>query len=264
VTAVAEVLALAAVLVSWAVGALSLPVVALVYAAKWTVASGGQLLAYHLEVRPVRWRWSPPDIALLVRTSWPILLASMLFFVPLSAGVVLVRLRAGPSEAALFGLAYQVANAYQILGALVVQVVQPHIYGVYGLHRAFLARLGAFAALFLGGLGLLALAGARLTVVFLLPPFYRAALWAMPWLLAAAALLTVARLLSAYLLRLGEERFIMGAHLATALLYVGACLAVPVSSVVIGAAVIAPCAALLGVVACWWRVRARLSEAPAP
>jgi O-antigen/teichoic acid export membrane protein len=264
VSALAEVLALAAVLALWSGGALSLPVVGAVYAAKWALASAGQLLAYHLAVRSLGWRWSPTDLGVLVRSSWPILFAAVLLFVPLSAGVLLVRLRAGPGEAALFGLAYQVANAHQIVGALGVQVVQPHIYGEYGLHRGFLVKLGVFAALFLGGAAVLALAGGWLVVRLLLPPFYGAALGPMAWLLAAAALLTVGRLLSAYLLRLHEERFILGAQLASALVYIGACLALPVPWIGVGAAVLAPFAALVGVAACAWRVRVCLREVPLP
>jgi O-antigen/teichoic acid export membrane protein len=264
VTALSELLALAAIAWLWWLRALSLPAVGTVYATKWALASGGQWITYHLTVRRVRWRWSPDDIAVIVRSSWPVLFGGILFFVPLSAGVLLVRFRAGPSEAALIGIAYQVANAYQILGALVAQIVQPHIYGAYGLHRGFLAKLGLFAALFLSTAGLLAFAGGWVAVRLLLPPFYRAATGAMPWLIGAAALLTVGRLLSAYLLRFGQERFFLGAQLASAVLYVGACLVLAGPWIRPGAAVLAPGAVLVGVVACAWRVRSRLDKARLP
>ena len=258
VGAIVEVSALLAVLGVWWNGSLSLPTVGAVYAAKWGLVSAGQLLVYHATVRRLRWRWSPAEMRRLLRSSWPILLAAMLFFIPLSSGVVLVRLRAGPSEAALFGLAYQVASAYQIFTALGVQVVQPHIFGEYGLHTGFLAKLAVFAFPFLGGVGALALVGGWGVVSFLLPPLYHAALPAMAWLLAAAALLTVGRMLSAYLVRFDDGPFILAAYLASALLYVGGCLVLPPLWLRPGAAVLAPCAVLVGTLACVWRVRARI------
>ena len=163
--------------------------------------------------------------------------------------------------AALFGLAYQVANAYQIFAALGVQVVQPHIFGEYGLHTGFLAKLTVFAVLFLGGAGALALVGGWGVVAFLLPSMYQAALPAMAWLLAAAALLTIGRMLSAYLVRFDDGPFILAAYLASALAYVGGCLVLPLPWVRLGAAVLAPCAVLVGTLACLWRVRARIRGA---
>jgi O-antigen/teichoic acid export membrane protein len=264
VTAAAEVTALLAVLALWRGGALGLPAVGAVYAAKWGLASTGQALVYHLTVRRLRWRRSSAEWRLLLRSSWPILFASMLFFVPLSSGVVLVRLRGGPDEAALFGLAYQVASAYHIFAALGVQVVQPHIYGVHGLDRGFLARLAVSATVFLGGAAVLAFAGGWAVVRLALPPFYRAAVPVMPWLLAAAALLALGRILSAYLLRFDDGPFILAAHLASALLYVAACLLLPAPWIRPGAAVLAPCAVLAASGACAWKVRARIREASSP
>lgn len=261
VAAVGELAALLAVLGLWWSGTLSLRTAGAVYATKWWLVSGGQLAVYRSAVRRLRWRWSPADLRLLVRSSWPIMFAAMLFFVPLSSGVILVRLRSGPAEAALFGLAYQVANAYQIFTALGLQVVQPHIFGAHGLHTGFRSKLMVFATLFLGGVGALALVGGWGVVSLLLPPIYRAAVPAMPWLLAAAALLTVGRILSAYLVRFDDGPFILAAQLASAILYVGACLALPPHWIRPGAAVLAPCAVLVAAAACAWRVRARILEA---
>jgi O-antigen/teichoic acid export membrane protein len=261
VAAVMETLALLAVLGLWRSGSLTLPAVGALYAAKWALASAGQLLVYHSTVRRIRWCWSPSDIRQLLRSSWPILFAAMLFFVPLSAGVVLVRLQSGPIDAALFGLAYQVASAYQIFAALGLQVVQPHIFGVHGLHTGFLAKLAMFVMLFLGGVGVLAFAGGWAVVRLLLPPVYDAAVPVMAWLLAAAALLTAGRILSVYLVRFDDGPFILAAYLASALLYVGGCLVLPLPWVMPGAAVLAACAALVGSAACGWRVHARIRGA---
>jgi O-antigen/teichoic acid export membrane protein len=261
VGALVETLALLAVLGLWRSDSLTLPAVGAVYATKWGLISSGQLLVYHSMVRRVRWSWSPADIRQVLRSSWPILFAATLFSVPLSSGVVLVRLRIGTVEAALFGLAYQVASAYQIFAALGVQVVQPHIFGRWGLHTGFLAKLAMFTMLLLGGVGVLAFAGGWAVVSLLLPPVYHAALPLMAWLLAAAALLTVGRMLSVYLIRFDDGPVILGAYLLSALLYVAGCLLLPLPRLRPGAAVLAAGAALVGTAICLWRVRTRICEA---
>ncbi len=156
VGAVAEVLGLLAVTWLWWSGGLTLPTLGGVYAAKWGLASAGQLLMYHAGVRRLRWRYSPPDTTRILELSW---LAALLFPLPLSGSVLLVRLRGGPGDAALVGLGYQVANACMVLGGLGLQVVQPHIAGQYGLHPGFLRKLALFAVLLLGSLAALAFAG---------------------------------------------------------------------------------------------------------
>ncbi len=260
VGALAEVLGLLAVVWLWRGGGLSLPAVGAVYAAKWGLTLAGQILAYHAGVRRLRWRWRPEDMRRILRSSWPILFAALLFFVPLTSGVLVLRLRSGPADAALFGLASQVASAYLIFAGLGLQVVQPHIAGRYGLHPGFLAKLALFSAALLGGLGALALAGGWGVVRLLLPPFYQAAVRPMAWLLVAALLLAVARLTHVYLLRLEDASFILAAHLASALLYVGGCLLSPATWIGPAAAVLAPGAVLIATAACLWRVRVRIRE----
>jgi O-antigen/teichoic acid export membrane protein len=260
VGAVAEVLGLLAVTWLWWSGGLTLPILGGVYAAKWGLTSAGQLLAYHASIRRLRWRYSPVDTRRILGLSWPILFAALLYTLPLSASVLLVRLRSGPVDAALVGLGYQVANAYLVLGGLGLQVVQPHIAGQYGLHLSFLRKLALFAALFLSSLAALAFAGAWAVVRFLLPPIYEAAIAPMAWLLAASVLLLVARIAHVYLVRFEDGAFILTAHLASALLYASGCLLLTPAWMKTGAAVLAPCAVLVATAACLWRVRCRIRE----
>ncbi len=263
VGALTEVLGLLAMGWLWLSGGPSLPAVGGVYAAKWGLTLAGQLLAYHASVRRLRWCWSPEDMRRIVRSSWPVLLAALPFFVPLSSGVLVLRLRSGAADAALFGLASQVASAYLIFAGLGVQVMQPHIAGRYGLHPGFLAKLVCFTAALLGGLGALALAGGWAVVTFLLPPFYQGAVHPMAWLLGAALLLAVARLAHIYLVRLEDTRFILAAHLASAMLYAGGSLLAPPMWIGLAVAVLAPATALVATAACVWRVRLRVREVAA-
>ncbi len=260
VGAVAEVLGLLAVTWLWWSGGLTLPALGGVYAAKWGLTSAGQLLVYHARVRRLRWRYSPRDTKRILGLSWPILLAALLVTLPLSASVLLVRLRSGPVDAALVGLGYQVANAYLVLGGLGLQVVQPHIAGQYGLHPGFLRKLALFATLLLGSLAALAFAGGWAVVRFLLPPIYEAAIAPMAWLLVASVLLLVARIAHVYLVRFEDGAFILMAHLASALLYASAFFLLPPAWVKTGAAVLAPCTVLFATAACLWRVRRRIRE----
>ncbi|MBI4588285.1 MAG: hypothetical protein HY725_05565 [Candidatus Rokubacteria bacterium] len=261
VGALAEIAGLLVVLSLWRTGGLTLPAVGGVYATKWALVSAGQLLVYHTTVRKLRWRYCPADIRRILCSSWPILLAALVVVVPLSTGVLLVRLRSGPADAALFGLAYQVANGYLVFASVGLQVVNPHIAGPFGLHRGFLGKLALFASLLLVGLGVLAFAGGWGVVSLLLSPVYHAALLPMAWLLVAAALLLVARIAHMYLVRFDEGPFVLRTHLVSALLYAGGCLLLPPSWIRTGAAVLAPCAALVSAAACLWRVRMRIREA---
>jgi hypothetical protein len=138
--------------------------------------------------------------------------------------------------------------------------VQPHIFGRWGLHRGFLAKLALFALLFLGSVGVLVFIGGWTVVSLLLPPVYHAALPLMAWLLAAAALLTIGRILSVYLVRFDDGPFIVAAHLLSAVVYVGGCLVMPSTRITSGAATLAACAALVGSAACVWRVNERIRE----
>jgi O-antigen/teichoic acid export membrane protein len=261
VGAVAEALGLLAVVLLWRSGALTLRTLGGVYAVKWSLAWAGQLLVYHAGIRRMRWRRSPGDTRRILRLSWPILFASLLFLLPLGGGVLLVRLRSGPTDAALIGLAYQAASAYLTLASLGLQVVQPHIAGPYGLYPGFLRKLALFAGLLLGCLAALALA-VGWAVLRLLPPVYGGAIVPMAWLLAAAGLLLIARLSHMFLIRFEDGPFILGSHFATALVYVGGCSLISPPWLRTGAAVLAPWAVLIATGACLWRVRRRIAESP--
>lgn len=261
VGALSEVVGLLAMLWLWRTGGLTLPTVGGVYATKWALVLAGQLAVYHTTVRRLRWRYCPKDILGILRSSWPILLAALVVVVPISTGVLLVRLRSGTADAALFGLAYQVANGYLVFASVGLQVVNPHIAGPFGLHRGFLGKLALFATLLLVGLGVLAFGGGWGVVRLLLSPVYHLAILPMVWLLVAAGLLVVARIAHMYLVRFDEGPFILRAHLVSALLYVGGCLILSQSWIRTGAAVLASCAALVATAACLWRVRMRIRDA---
>jgi O-antigen/teichoic acid export membrane protein len=256
--AVAEGLGLVAVLWLWRGDALALPALGGVYAAKWGLSMAGQFLLFRATVLPIRWAPWCVEAGRILRASWPILLASVLFLIPLSSGVLLVRLRGGPAEAALFGLASQVANAYLIFASLGLQVLHPHVVGRYGLHRGFVGKLAVFTTVFVGGLAVLTFAGGWGMVRLLLPTTYEAAVAPMAWLLVAGVMLALARIGHAYLVRLQDEAFILVAHAVSAVLYAGGVLLVPASSVAMAAAALAPCAALAATAACFLRVRWRL------
>jgi O-antigen/teichoic acid export membrane protein len=258
VTFVAELAALAAVLALGWSDALSLPVVGVVYAGKWALTAAGQFLTYQATVRPLRWSHPGAYLSKLLRSSWPILFATLVYFVPLGAGVFVVRVLRGDAEAGIYGLAYQGAGAYYTFGALAVQVIQPHVLGAHGLEPTFLRKLSFFVVVFLGGLAALAAAGGWIVIRFLLPPAYFAAVVPLLLLVAAALLLLLAGTAHLYLLRFHDERFILAAHLAAAVLYAVTCPALVTWAGAPGAALGAVAATLAGAALCLGRARSRL------
>jgi O-antigen/teichoic acid export membrane protein len=147
--------------------------------------------------------------------------AAVVFFVPLNAGVFIVRTLDGDAAAGAYGLANQAATGFYALAVLGVQVVQPHITGVYGLDRSFLRKLALFSLVFFGGLGLLAGVGATLIIRGLLDPAYRPAVPLMVFLMGCAAMLLVANVAHGYLLRFHDERVILVIHACAAATYLG-------------------------------------------
>jgi O-antigen/teichoic acid export membrane protein len=260
----AEVFALAAVFALSRSGSASLPAVGLIFAAKWGAVTAGQLVVYHATVRRLRWSWSADYLGRLFRSSWPMMLVALVFFVPLNAGVFLVRALAGDAEAAVYTIAYQAASAYYGFASLAVQIVQPHIGGVYGLEASFVRKLALFAAGFFGGLALLAGAGGTALIHWLLAPAFRPAAAPMAFLLLGAVMMLVGNIAHIYLLRFHGQRLLLVVHVAAALAYWGGGLLLVARLGPLAAAVWTAVVTALATGACLGGVRALWPRRPEP
>ena len=121
-------------------GRLTLPTSALLFFCKWLLLNGSLILlaARFVPLRPAAVRGS--EAVLIWKGAWPILLGSILYLLPNSGGVIIVRWLKGPSEAAAAGLAYQVFQAFAQVSLLFHQVLRPHIFSTYGQETWFVKK----------------------------------------------------------------------------------------------------------------------------
>ena len=77
------------------------------------------------------------EVFAMLRSAWPITLTGLVVLVPFNAGIFFVRYFHGSEEAARFGVALQVANAYFLFAGLGTRTLFPHISGPFGTERSF-------------------------------------------------------------------------------------------------------------------------------
>jgi len=235
VTVLVDVATLAAFAAVAVAGGLTPPVAMALLAAKWVAIAVGHL-ALLAALAPLRWDYRPAVVRAFLRPGPRLLLAGFLVLVPLSGGVVVTRLLRTPADAAVIGLATQIALVHTTAWWQVSRILQPHILGPHGEEAWFVRRLAAGVAAALAGLTV-ALAGAAAVVfLWLLPPEYRDALLPTGLLLVAATEWGVAAVVWAYLVRRHREGAIMAGYLAGAVVYVPAAMAGTVALGPVGAA----------------------------
>jgi O-antigen/teichoic acid export membrane protein len=188
--------------------------------------------------------------------------AGLVAVVPFSSGVFFVRAMRGDADTAILGLALQVANAYLIFTTLGQRIVRPHIAGPFGLDWSFLRKLALFNAGFLGGLLVLAWAGAAVFITFFLTADFRAAIVPMSLLLIGALFTALGRVGSVYLVVLQSERSLMLASGIAAAVYVLGCLFLVPWLSYTGAALMTLLASVLGTGLIYLCVRLRWPKTP--
>jgi O-antigen/teichoic acid export membrane protein len=261
VTLGGDLATLAALILLYASGQLSLASVGLVYGLKWFVVSSALLAVYHATVRPIRLVFSVGQLKQMLHSAWPLMLASLVAMVPFFAGGFLLRVLAGKAEASIFGVANQVALAFLTFAQLANRIVRPHMSASYGVDPSFLRKLILFKAGFLTVLVALALGGSVIVIYYLLPPFYRPALRPTAILLAGALVTAIGRTASNYLVVFRSERLLLVAQTVGAGLYfVGCFLLIPLASYA-GAATMTTAAGLLATTIILIGVRQGIREA---
>lgn len=203
-----EVFAVGAIGALSAAGTLSVPAVGLLFLGKWVLAAGLQRWGYRRAVRPIRWSADRERILQLLRSGWPILLASLLAMIPLQGGVVVIRVIQGEGAAAVYGLAVQACVLYLLITWLVARVIHPHICGPHGLDRKFIQKLVTACVVIYCGVWAASVLGGWVLTQYILPPDYRDAFGTVVLLLTVGLLTTSVRLGNAYLTRFGRERLI--------------------------------------------------------
>jgi len=192
---------------TWA-SMLSLVVVAYLMAGKWILTVLCMLLFLRQSVaitpRSIKWQ----EGRAILKSSMPILIASILYMIPTSGGILFVRAFHGPKEAAIIGLAFHAFQAFTAVVALANRVVRPHINGPWGMTPSFIRKLLVFYSAFVGLCYLLANIGLYFVVAKVLTSEYAETLWAGSILLAAGVVIAFASLINEYLVALHRERLI--------------------------------------------------------
>jgi O-antigen/teichoic acid export membrane protein len=134
-------------------------------------------------------------------------------------GVPLVRFYQGDSAAGVFAIPTQVALTYQLVSAVVLRILQPHIAGPYGFTVSFLKKLILFSVLFHVLLYLAGAMSATCLILFVLPVGYQGALGSLFVLLAASFFLALAGVNGSYLMLLRQERVGLAINVASAIFY---------------------------------------------
>src|SRR5207253_529058 len=98
-----------------------------IFAGKWWLGTAAQAVVYHFTVRPVRLAFSAAVVGSLVRSAVPMLLGALIAWVPVSSGVLFVRLLCGDREAGVFAPPQQIALISVWLGWLGIRILQPHM-----------------------------------------------------------------------------------------------------------------------------------------
>jgi O-antigen/teichoic acid export membrane protein len=241
-------------------GRLDLVSVGAALAFRWTASAVGHYLVYHFSIRRLRFTLCWTTLGLLVQSSWPLLISTLVAIVPLSAGVVVVRLLADETSAALLGLGQHAASAYVLVVVLGIRFAQPFIAGPGGLEpesvRKMVLGFGWFLVVLWVGASL-ASAG---VVVGWLEPAYRDAVWPTLILLLAAFVKSVGNAASIYLVVLREEGFVLLANGCVVGVYVIGCMVLVSRFSYLGAAWLSVGSAALATLLIVGRVRHRLTR----
>ncbi|QDU38824.1 Polysaccharide biosynthesis protein [Maioricimonas rarisocia] len=199
VVATVELAGLAGLVMLERNGYLTLTTAGLILGGKWVVANATMLGLYSAIVHPWRWTFVPATVREMWRSSRTLLISRLAGNVPTATGVPLVRLLHGDGAAGLMGLATQAMNAAMMLGAMANRVLQPHVAGPYGRRPEFLRRLGGFIILFYGGVALAGVVGSWAVIHFYLPDEFNPAWGPCCLLIVAGLVMSLARLLSTWL-----------------------------------------------------------------
>lgn len=232
----AELIALLVLLALNAANTLSLPVAAIVFTLKWIGSTAWLWLGLSRRLPDLHWDWLPHEPLKLLRTSWILLLSGLLGTIPLTAGIVLVRLYHGESAAGVLGLGMYAPRALLLLVGQLNRILQPHIVGPYGFRRDFVGRLVAVYLSFLGLTMACGAAGLWLVTTYLLPPEYYSALRCGIVMLAGSMLFALAMLCINYHLAMRRERVVFSIYCLSSAIYAISALTLIPSHSVNGAA----------------------------
>jgi len=260
ISVVCDAAALATIYWLRANGKLDLKAVAVVLALKWVASSALLFAVFHVTIRRIRFAFSAVHVRRMLASAWPLMLASLVAMVPFMLGGLLVRVFAGKADAAIFGVANQVALAYLTFAQMANRIVRPHVAGPHGLHQTFQLKLATFVAGFLGVLLAAASGGAVIVIVYLLPAEYQGALLPLGFLLGGALFAAAGRFASTYLVLFHDEHALLAVHLATTIVYLVGCIIMIPAYSSTGSAMMTALASFLATSAIMICVRARLRE----
>ena len=225
ITLFGEVCGLVAIIIAFYMGELTIPLVGAIYAAKWLGTVLLQFVVYHLTVCRLRLHVSRAVCLHILRSSWLLMVITLINTIPLSFGVIAVRLLQSKEDTAILGLATQVNTVFLMFATIGFRIVRPHIAGPYGQTPSFIRKLGLFIIGYLSALwvGLFVLSYAA--IIYLLDSAYHEAIAVIALLLLGAWLSAATRVMSMYYVDAHRERTLFVINTIVAVCFVVGCMA---------------------------------------
>jgi O-antigen/teichoic acid export membrane protein len=199
---------------------LTLSTCAFLFFCKWAILNACLVL---LAARLVPLRLadvSASEAKFIWHGAWPILIGSILYLIPNSGGVIIVRWLKGPSEAAGAGLAYQVFQAFAQISLLFHQVLRPHVLSTYGQESWFIKKALSALLLFLFLLAAITILGVWIAFRFILPTQFDDAFVCCLVAVGAGILLALVYFPGTYTVAMHAERINARVMLITAAVFI--------------------------------------------
>ncbi|MCA9072478.1 MAG: oligosaccharide flippase family protein, partial [Planctomycetaceae bacterium] len=111
---------------------LTLRLAGTIFAAKWWLSTGLLWLTFWKLLGGFHWCWDLALLKRLLKSSWPMMVAGLMGMIPVTSGVFWVRHYHGLKAAGVMSVATQGLQAFLMLNALTLRVLQPHIAGPAG------------------------------------------------------------------------------------------------------------------------------------
>lgn len=205
----------------WAAGGLTVFAVGVAVILRFAATATLQAAAVRGRVYSARLSWHRGRAWKMIRAGQPMLWSALLYSVPMSGGVVLMRVFQSEERTAVYGLAFQLVAAELLLVSLAMRVLYPHITGPYGLRARFVCQLALALTFGMGVLCGAAIGAGWVLVAKLLPSSYASVYPVFAILQLFVLGYALAAVVNYYLLRLHWELWVTFEHAMAVVAYLG-------------------------------------------
>ncbi len=178
------------------------------------------LAIYYFFFHRVRWSFSRGRLVDLLKSSAWLLLVRLVGTLPLTGGIIWVRIMHGDEDAAILGIVDRVLKAYLTFSLIAVRIVQPHMSGPYGMHRSFVQKAVIFSASFHVVLMVAIGVAAATAILLFLDPVYHAAVGVMVVALLAGCFAGMGTMGTSFLVTRRKESVVFSVNVIRTTIFV--------------------------------------------